>query len=131
MKTPIVDFVKDYVNQDYLRLHMPGHKGKDTFGFEKFDITEIDGADVLYKAKGIIKESEDNAADLFGTAKTYYSTEGSSLAIRAMLYLVKVYANYKNQPPSPRRTSATPRREYCAAQPLDQGPRQSDADSYW
>ena len=72
MKTPIVDFVKDYVNQDYLRLHMPGHKGKDTFGFEKFDITEIDGADVLYKAKGIIKESEDNAAALFGTAKTYY-----------------------------------------------------------
>ena len=57
MKTPIVDFVKDYVNQDFLRLHMPGHKGKDNFGFEKFDITEIDGADVLYKAKGIIKES--------------------------------------------------------------------------
>ena len=42
MKTPIVDFVKDYVNQDFLRLHMPGHKGKDNFGFEKFDITEID-----------------------------------------------------------------------------------------
>ena len=99
MKTPIVDFVKDYVNQDFLRLHMPGHKGKDNFGFEKFDITEIDGADVLYKAKGIIKESEDNASALFGTAETYYSTEGSSLAIRAMLYLVKVYANHKNQPP--------------------------------
>ena len=48
MKTPIVDFVKDYVNQDYLRLHMPGHKGKDTFGFEKFDITEIPIMSGLY-----------------------------------------------------------------------------------
>ena len=78
---------------------MPGHKGKGDFGFEKFDITEIDGADVLYKANGIIKESEENATRLFGTAKTLYSTEGSSLAIRAMLYLVKQYAKLQNKPP--------------------------------
>jgi arginine/lysine/ornithine decarboxylase len=63
---------------------MPGHKGKDNFGFEKFDITEIDGADVLYKAKGIIKESEDNASALFGTAETYYST---SILKRSNQYL--------------------------------------------
>lgn len=63
---------------------MPGHKGCGEV--EKFDITEIDGADSLYEAKGIIKESEDNASAIFGS-HTFYSTEGSSLAIRAMLYL--------------------------------------------
>lgn len=63
---------------------MPGHKGRGEV--ERFDLTEIEGADSLYEASGIIKESEDNASALFG-AHTFYSTEGSSLAIRAMLYL--------------------------------------------
>jgi len=99
MKTPIVDFVKDYVNQNNMRLHMPGHKGKNTLGFEEFDITEIEGADVLYSADGIIKESEENAAALFGSEKTVYSAEGSSLCIRAMLYLTKMYAESKGQTP--------------------------------
>lgn len=93
MNTPIVDFVKEYANRETLRLHMPGHKGKNFLGFEKQDISEIEGADVLYKAEGIIKESEDNAAVLFGTGKTLYSAEGSSLAIRALLYLTKLYGN--------------------------------------
>lgn len=92
MNTPIADFVKTYANSNALRLHMPGHKGKSFLGFERFDITEINGADVLYSANGIIKQSEDNAARLFGSKKTLYSAEGSSLAIRAMLYLIKLYA---------------------------------------
>ncbi|MBR2417139.1 MAG: aminotransferase class I/II-fold pyridoxal phosphate-dependent enzyme, partial [Clostridia bacterium] len=69
------------------RLHMPGHKGKAFLGFEKADITEINGADVLYSPDGIIEESENNASSLFGTRHTFYSTEGSSLCIRAMLFL--------------------------------------------
>ncbi len=92
MNAPIVDFVKKYSEGDSLRLHMPGHKGDSFLGCEKFDITEIDGADVLYSADGIIAESQKNAAKLFDTKKTFYSTEGSSLCIRAMLYLIKSYA---------------------------------------
>jgi len=88
MKTPICDFVNSYSESNTERLHMPGHKGKEFLGFEKFDITEIKGADSLYDASGIIKESEDNASDLFG-CPTFYSTEGSSLCIRAMLFLAK------------------------------------------
>lgn len=71
---------------------MPGHKGKSFLGLEHLDITEIDGADVLYHAKGIIRQSEDNAKTLFKTEKTVYSCEGSSLAIRAMLYLALMHA---------------------------------------
>ena len=89
MNTPIVDYVRDYVNQNNLRLHMPGHKGKDSLGFEKYDITEIDGADVLGTASGIIAESEKNASLLFNTAHTFYTTQGSTTAIYAMLALVK------------------------------------------
>ncbi len=88
MNTPVVDFVKSYADGDFSRLHMPGHKGKSLLGCEKYDITEIDGADVLYSADGIIKESEKNAASLFGSEATFYSTEGSTLCIKAMLSLV-------------------------------------------
>jgi len=86
MNTPICDFVRSYAEQNALRLHMPGHKGRGPLGVEQWDITEIRGADSLYEADGIIRESEQNASGLFG-AHTFYSAEGSSLCIRAMLYL--------------------------------------------
>ena len=77
--TPICDFVKNYANSDFSRLHMPGHKGSAFIGCEMLDITEIGGADELYSPNGIIKASEENASTLFNTAHTFYSTEGSSL----------------------------------------------------
>ena len=79
METPICDFVEAYAASSSLRLHMPGHKGKEGLGPERLDITEIDGADVLYSAEGIIAESQLNASALFQSGKTLYSTEGSSL----------------------------------------------------
>ena len=85
--TPIVDFVRQYARSGTSRLHMPGHKGQPFLGCEAWDITEIKGADELYEAEGIIARSEANATALFGTARTYYSTEGSSQCIRAMLAL--------------------------------------------
>ena len=84
--TPICDFVQVYAASSPIRVHMPGHKGQGPLGCEALDITEIDGADSLYEASGIIAKSEANASLLFG-CPTFYSTEGSSLAIRAMLYL--------------------------------------------
>lgn len=99
MNTPICDFVKEYADRKASRLHMPGHKGKDFLGIEHLDITEIEGADVLYNAQGIIKESMKNASSLFGSARTLYSTEGSSLSIRAMLYLVAMYAKTEGRKP--------------------------------
>ncbi|MBQ4105828.1 MAG: aminotransferase class V-fold PLP-dependent enzyme [Clostridia bacterium] len=98
MNTPICDFVKSYADSDALRLHMPGHKGKSILGTEHLDITEIQGADSLYEAKGIIRESEQNASRLFG-CDTYYSTEGSSLCIRAMLCLLHMYAEAESRKP--------------------------------
>ena len=88
MTTPIFDFVKKYAESKTTRFHMPGHKGVGELGCEAYDITEIKGADVLYSADGIINESENNLSSLYGTAHSFYSTEGSTLAIKAMLALV-------------------------------------------
>lgn len=99
MDTPICDFAAAYDRSSPLRLHMPGHKGMKVLGMEGRDITEVDGADVLYSANGIIRKSEENAAKLFGTGLTLYSAEGSSLSIRAMLYLIALYAKESGRRP--------------------------------
>ena len=87
VNTPVADFVRAYAGSGVSRLHMPGHKGQPFLGCEALDITEVQGADALFEAEGILRESEEHAASLFGAARTLYSTEGSSLCIRAMLCL--------------------------------------------
>ncbi len=94
MNTPICDFVRRYAQSGTLRLHMPGHKGQGPVGIEALDITEIAGADSLYEADGIIAQSEANASKLF-CCPTFYSTEGSSQCIRAMLHLATCNGNRK------------------------------------
>ena len=84
--TPISDYIDGYLSRKgVVRAHMPGHKGV-VPGMAR-DITEIDGADYLFDPKGIILESEKNASRLFGSKATFYSTEGSSLSVKAALYL--------------------------------------------
>lgn len=87
METPVADFVREYAQSGVSRLHMPGHKGAGPLGCESWDITEVAGADELYGAAGIIAKSEQNAAALFGAGATFYSTEGSSQCVKAMLCL--------------------------------------------
>lgn len=81
VKTPIASFLDEYEKLGAARFHMPGHKGR-----VPNDITEIDGAGNLFSDSGIIAESEKIASSVFG-CRTYYSTEGSSLAIRTMTAL--------------------------------------------
>ena len=98
MNTPIYDFVKAYASSAPARFHMPGHKGRGPLGCEELDLTEIPGADSLYEACGVIAESEANASRLFG-CPTYYSTEGSSHCIRAMLFLAMQDARRQGRSP--------------------------------
>ena len=78
-------------------MHMPGHKGVGDMGIESLDITEIEGADSLYEASGIIAESEAIASDIFGSP-TYFSTEGSSQCVRAMVYMLSAFARISGKP---------------------------------
>lgn len=98
MKTPIVSFLKSYQEKSPVRMHMPGHKGAGILGFEGMDLTEIYGADELFAAEGIIKESEQNASSLFG-CPTYYSTQGSTLCIQTMCTILCQDAKSKDKKP--------------------------------
>ena len=97
MKTPIADFCREYSQQNKSRFHMPGHKGLGMLGIEALDLTEVNGADSLYEADGIIAESEANASKLFGSRRTFYSAGGSSQSIKAMCLLACQYRSDRNE----------------------------------
>lgn len=85
MKTPIHTFLENYAQSGKVRCHMPGGKGRNN----PFDITEIHGADSLYECDGIIYDSEQNAAKLFGSGATLYSCGGSTLCVQTMLGVIR------------------------------------------
>lgn len=81
-----------YLQNNYSSFHMPGHGGKSPvlgiFGdILKYDLTELDGTGNLFDEEGDISKSEQNAAKLYESAKTLYSTGGCTLPIQTMLRL--------------------------------------------
>lgn len=83
MKTPVFDALKKHIEEKDISFHMPGHKGKNTLinwgdYIPYMDTTEIEGMDNLLDPRGIIKESQELAAGVFGAKATYYSVNGST-----------------------------------------------------
>ena len=67
----------EYSKNGKYPLHMPGHKRNkhlfaDNIDPYDIDITEITDFDDLHHADGIILEVMKNAADFFGTKKTWF-----------------------------------------------------------
>ncbi len=75
--------LKDYAGSDYYPYHMPGHKRRTGWDINpwQIDITEIDGFDNLHHPEGILRESMDWAASVYGSDKTYYLVNGSTCGI--------------------------------------------------
>ena len=93
MKTEerLIQRLKDYNKTDFYPFHMPGHKRQDPIGREyedpfSIDITEIHDFDNLHNPEGILKESMEWAADIYGADRTYYLVNGSSCGILAAIF---------------------------------------------
>jgi len=82
-----------YGELDYYPFHMPGHKRNlcEITNPYKLDITEIDGFDNLHHPEGIIKDSMERAARVFGSDETYFLINGSTVGI-----LSAIFATTKN-----------------------------------
>lgn len=81
----LYDRLKEYTSSDFYPWHMPGHKRR-LVEFENpfsMDITEIDGFDDLHHPEGILKEAMKEAAEVYGSEKTYFLVNGSSCGILA------------------------------------------------
>ena len=69
-------------------MHMPGHKRvmrpSDILPYE-WDITEIEGADDLHDADGILKEAMDRASELWKSRRTWFLVGGSTCGLLAAI----------------------------------------------
>lgn len=79
----LLDSLKTYADSDCLPMHMPGHKRRmGEMGNPFFiDITEIDGFDDLHNAKGILKEAQQRAANVYHSEETHYLINGSTAGV--------------------------------------------------
>lgn len=94
-KAPLYEAILRYVEKDMIPFHMPGHSNgrgvprylKKLFGNDlfKFDLTEVSGLDYLHYAKGVIKQAEELAADLYGVKNTFFLINGTTAGVHAMI----------------------------------------------
>lgn len=97
MDTPILDFAAHYAASGALRLHMPGHKGQGPGrGGPGHHGNTRCGQPV--PGPGHHPPQRGKRRALFG-AHTFFSAEGSSLCIRAMVALARQRALAQGRPP--------------------------------
>lgn len=80
----LLEKLVEYGKSDFYPFHMPGHKRRCIFDFPNpysIDITEIEGFDNLHHAEGILKDSMEEAAKIYGSDKSYYLVNGSTCGI--------------------------------------------------
>lgn len=97
-KTPLFDALKRHANSNPIQFHIPGHKkgaGMDP-DFREYigpnvldiDLINIAPLDDLHQPVGVILEAQQLAADAFGADATFFSVQGTSTAIMAMILTV-------------------------------------------
>ena len=83
--------------KDKNRLHMPGHKNlgefKSQFPVSAIDFTELDITDDLSCPSGVIKQAQEDIAEILGAKKAYITTDGSSSGVMAMMFVAAAYGN--------------------------------------
>ncbi|MEH7076059.1 aminotransferase class I/II-fold pyridoxal phosphate-dependent enzyme [Neobacillus drentensis] len=97
-QTPLFSGLLAHAKKNPIQFHIPGHKkgaGIDP-EFRNFigdnalsiDLINIGPLDDLHQPKGIIKQAQDLAAEAFGADRTFFSVQGTSGAIIAMIMAV-------------------------------------------
>ncbi|MDM5334006.1 aminotransferase class I/II-fold pyridoxal phosphate-dependent enzyme [Ureibacillus composti] len=97
-KTPIFTALKEHAEKEPIQFHIPGHKkgngmdpkfkefiGKNALSIDLINISPLDN---LHLPTGVIKDAQELAAKAFGADYTFFSVQGTSGAIIAMIMSV-------------------------------------------
>jgi arginine/lysine/ornithine decarboxylase len=90
---PLVSALRDYDALSRRRFHVPGHGGMafvpEVPGLSgesyRYDLSELEGLDVLSEPSGCIADSQTQAAELFGAAHSFFLINGSSSGVLAAM----------------------------------------------
>lgn len=89
MKPNLYELLQDYSKNNFIPMHMPGHKrNSKKFGLldaADVDITEIDGFDDYHEPREIIKTIQEEAANLYHTKASFYLVNGSTCGIQTAI----------------------------------------------
>ncbi len=95
MAPPLLSLLKNLTHKKRTSFHTPGHKGGKAFealgdgGIQEhlygYDTTEIYETDQLQDPSGVLEESQQWTAEVFGSDHAYYLVNGSSGGILSML----------------------------------------------
>lgn len=94
-RTPLVDALKQYQKDRPAYFCIPGHRfergvsrrwlSEDECGFLRYDLTEATGLDDLHQPSGVILESQELMAELYGAKKSFFLVNGSTCGNEAMI----------------------------------------------
>ncbi|HZJ84117.1 MAG TPA: aminotransferase class I/II-fold pyridoxal phosphate-dependent enzyme [Syntrophomonadaceae bacterium] len=89
-ETPIYSSLINYVSENNIRLHMPGHIGKvenlveELQSVAALDITEVPGIDDLHLPDGAIKKGLHLLAKAYGANESLFLVNGASSGVQAI-----------------------------------------------
>jgi len=95
--TPIFDGVQQYITDETIPFHVPGHKqGRGLAEFRDFvgqnvmsiDLTCFEGTDNICNPLDVIKEAQELAAAAYGADHAYFLVNGTTSGIQAMIMSV-------------------------------------------
>ncbi|MCA1061759.1 aminotransferase class I/II-fold pyridoxal phosphate-dependent enzyme [Rossellomorea aquimaris] len=82
-RTPLIEAIEGHRSVNPISFHVPGHKNglmmMGNHSFYQGDLTELSGLDDLHDPHGAIAEAEDMLADVYGSLKSYFLVNGSTV----------------------------------------------------
>lgn len=92
MKRPIVEALQIFQASNPISFHVPGHKNgllsnlpESVKSSLSFDVTELTNLDDLHAPTGIIAEAEQLLADAYGSDRSFFLVNGSTVGNLAMI----------------------------------------------
>lgn len=94
-KTPLLDALREYVNNSHAAFYTPGHKqGQGVsqqlgellgYGVFRSDLTELPGLDHLSAPENTLRSAQELAAEAFGAEFTWFLVNGSTAGVMAAI----------------------------------------------
>ncbi|MDV6378946.1 aminotransferase class I/II-fold pyridoxal phosphate-dependent enzyme [Sporosarcina sp. GW1-11] len=90
---PLVHALEKFCQQRHVSFHVPGHKHGSLSGLPHelrqalaYDVTELTGLDDLHEPQEVIQQAQLKLAELYGSNKSFFLVNGSTVGNLAMLY---------------------------------------------
>ena len=90
MKNKLKEEIDNYIKKTPVRFHVPSHKGRNNQIDDLYsrDITELSFSDNLNDPNAILKDEEQQAAEIFNSNGTIFTVNGATAAIIASIMSV-------------------------------------------